>query len=69
MTQLGLEETPSSSVMIARALEDAGLPSDVLHVVLEQPAAIFQHLIASPIVRKISFIGSIVVGERMWLLV
>ncbi|GGR27347.1 NAD-dependent succinate-semialdehyde dehydrogenase [Agromyces mediolanus] len=56
------EETPASAVALARALTDAGLPNGVLNVLFGDPAAISTRLIASPVIRKVSFTGSIGVG-------
>src|SRR5581483_4664794 len=59
------EETPSTTLALARALADAGLPKGVLSVVFGVPAEVSSHLIASPVVRKISFTGSIAVGKHL----
>jgi succinate-semialdehyde dehydrogenase / glutarate-semialdehyde dehydrogenase len=59
------EETPGSCLALARALDDAGLPKGVLNVVFGVPADISTHLIASPVIRKISFTGSTAVGKHL----
>ncbi len=59
------EETPGSCLELARALDDAGLPKGVLNVVFGVPAIISEYLIASPVIRKISFTGSTVVGKHL----
>ncbi len=59
------EETPSTALALARALADAGLPTGVLNVVFGPPADVSSYLIASPIVRKISFTGSTAVGKHL----
>jgi succinate-semialdehyde dehydrogenase/glutarate-semialdehyde dehydrogenase len=59
------EETPGTALAIARALEDAGLPKGMLSVVFGVPSDISTHLIASPVIRKISFTGSTVVGKEL----
>jgi succinate-semialdehyde dehydrogenase / glutarate-semialdehyde dehydrogenase len=59
------EETPGSCLELARALDDAGLPKGVLNVVFGVPADISSYLIASPVIRKISFTGSTVVGKQL----
>jgi succinate-semialdehyde dehydrogenase/glutarate-semialdehyde dehydrogenase len=59
------EETPASALAVARALVDAGLPAGVLSIVFGVPAEISTHLLASPIIRKISFTGSIPVGKHL----
>lgn len=59
------EESPASALAIARALVDAGLPAGVLAMVFGVPSEISAHLIASPIIRKISFTGSVPVGKQL----
>lgn len=61
----GPEEAPSAVVAIARMFHEAGLPPGVLNVVWGVPAEVSEHLIASPVVRKISFTGSVPVGKRL----
>jgi succinate-semialdehyde dehydrogenase/glutarate-semialdehyde dehydrogenase len=59
------EETPGSALAVARALVDAGLPAGVLAIVFGVPSQVSTHLLASPIIRKISFTGSISVGKHL----
>lgn len=59
------EEAPGSCLELARCLDDAGLPKGVLNVVFGVPADISTYLIASPVIRKISFTGSTVVGKHL----
>ena len=61
----GPEDAPSAVVSIARMFHEAGLPPGVLNVVWGVPAEISEYLIASPIVRKISFTGSVPVGKHL----
>ncbi len=61
----GPEDAPSAVVAIARMFDDAGLPPGVLNVVWGVPADVSDHLIRSPIVRKISFTGSVPVGKQL----
>src|SRR5262249_7673497 len=51
------EETPGGCVELVKCFEDAGVPAGVVNLVFGVPAKISEHLIASPIVRKISFTG------------
>jgi succinate-semialdehyde dehydrogenase/glutarate-semialdehyde dehydrogenase len=60
------EETPGSAIAIARLFERAGLPKGVLNVVFGVPAEVSSYLIASPIVRKVSFTGSVPVGKHLY---
>ena len=59
------EETPASAVALADALVDAGLPDGVLSMLFGDPAQISETLIASPVIRKVSFTGSIGVGKHL----
>src|SRR5262245_6138584 len=59
------EEAPASALEVARALVDAGLPPGVLSVVFGVPAEISAYLLASPVIRAISFTGSIDVGKQL----
>ncbi|MBJ7262503.1 MAG: NAD-dependent succinate-semialdehyde dehydrogenase [Burkholderiaceae bacterium] len=61
----GPEDSPSAVMAIARLFHDAGLPKGVLNVVWGEPAEISDYLIRSPIVRKISFTGSVPVGKQL----
>jgi succinate-semialdehyde dehydrogenase/glutarate-semialdehyde dehydrogenase len=59
------EETPASALGILQALYDAGLPKDVAQAVFGVPDEVSRHLLASPIIRKLSFTGSTVVGKHL----
>ena len=59
------EETPASALEILDCLYEAGLPGDVAQAVFGEPAHVSSHLIASPVIRKISFTGSTRVGKSL----
>lgn len=59
------EETPGTCVEIVRAFDDAGLPPGVIGLVFGKPAHVSETLIASPVIRKISFTGSVPVGKHL----
>ena len=59
------EETPASPAALIKAFQDAGLPEGVLGLVFGNPAEISEYLIASPIIRKITFTGSTPVGKLL----
>ena len=61
----GPEDAPSAVVAIARLFHEAGLPPGCLNVVWGVPSEISTYLINSPIVRKISFTGSVPVGKQL----
>jgi len=61
----GSEETPGSVAALVEAFEAAGLPAGVLNAVFGVPDQISRHLIASPVIRKISFTGSTAVGRHL----
>lgn len=59
------EETPGTSVLMARCFAEAGLPAGVLNLVFGVPAEVSAHLIPSPAVRFVAFTGSIPVGKHL----
>ena len=59
------EETPGGCVELVKCFADAGLPAGVLNLVFGVPAEVSEHLIPSPLVKKISFTGSIPVGKHL----
>jgi succinate-semialdehyde dehydrogenase/glutarate-semialdehyde dehydrogenase len=61
----GPEETPASPAELIRAFHDAGLPPGVLGLVYGNPAEISSHLIAHPVIRKLTFTGSTPVGKQL----
>ncbi|MGL5361781.1 MAG: NAD-dependent succinate-semialdehyde dehydrogenase [Bosea sp. (in: a-proteobacteria)] len=61
----GPEEAPGAVIALVKAFADAGLPAGVLNLVFGRPPEISAHLIASPIIRKVSFTGSVAVGKQL----
>lgn len=59
------EETPASPIGLVQCLHDAGLPPGVLNLVYGVPSEISGHLIPSPVIRKLSFTGSVPVGKHL----
>jgi len=59
------EETPASPAELIRAFQDAGIPDGVVNLVYGNPAEISEYLIASPVIRKITFTGSTAVGKLL----
>lgn len=59
------EETPASALHMAGALVDAGLPAGVVQIVFGVPDAVSRQLLASPVIRKLSFTGSTTVGRHL----
>lgn len=59
------EETPASALGVLQCLLDAGLPKEVAQAVFGVPDQVSRHLLASPIIRKLSFTGSTVVGKHL----
>ncbi len=59
------EESPSTALALARALDDAGLPKGVLQIVFGVPDEVSSQLIASPIIRKVTFTGSVPIGRLL----
>jgi succinate-semialdehyde dehydrogenase/glutarate-semialdehyde dehydrogenase len=59
------EEAPASALAVLQCLLDAGLPKEVGQAVFGVPDEVSRHLLTSPIIRKLSFTGSTVVGKHL----
>ncbi|WP_299321291.1 NAD-dependent succinate-semialdehyde dehydrogenase [Parasphingopyxis sp.] len=59
------EETPACAIEIMKCVLDAGVPGHVAQMIFGVPDEVSTHLIASPIIRKISFTGSVPVGKHL----
>jgi succinate-semialdehyde dehydrogenase / glutarate-semialdehyde dehydrogenase len=59
------EEAPASALAILQCLLDAGLPKEAGQAVFGVPDEVSRHLLGSPIIRKLSFTGSTVVGKHL----
>ena len=59
------EETPACTGALVRCLTDAGLPDGVVQLVHGVPDTVSRHLIGSPVIRKVSFTGSVPVGRHL----
>ena len=61
----GAEETPASTAALVQCFLDAGVPGDAINLLYGDPEQISTHLIASPIVRLVTFTGSVAIGKRL----
>jgi succinate-semialdehyde dehydrogenase/glutarate-semialdehyde dehydrogenase len=59
------EESPNSALEVLKALLDAGLSQGVAQIVFGVPDEVSRHLLASPVIRKLSFTGSVAVGKHL----
>ncbi|MEG3002467.1 MAG: NAD-dependent succinate-semialdehyde dehydrogenase [Comamonas sp.] len=59
------EETPASPAALLKCFVDAGIPAGVVGLVYGDPAQISSYLIASPVIRKVTFTGSTAVGKQL----
>ena len=59
------EETPACTSALMRCIADAGVPGNVAQMVFGVPDAVSRTLIASPVIRHVSFTGSIPVGKHL----
>lgn len=59
------EETPAACIELVRAFVDAGVPVGVINLLYGVPASISEHVIRSPVIRKVSFTGSVGVGRLL----
>jgi len=61
----GPENTPGSVMGLVKAFVDAGLPAGVVNLVFGVPSEISEYLIPHPVIRKVSFTGSVAVGKQL----
>jgi succinate-semialdehyde dehydrogenase/glutarate-semialdehyde dehydrogenase len=59
------EETPAAPAELIRCFADAGVPAGVVNLVYGIPSEISEYLIPHPIIRKMSFTGSTIVGKQL----
>lgn len=59
------EETPSAGLALVQACIDAGVPADAVQCVFGVPNEVSTQLLASPIIRKVTFTGSTTVGKHL----
>jgi succinate-semialdehyde dehydrogenase/glutarate-semialdehyde dehydrogenase len=59
------QETPGCTGEMFRALADAGIPAGVAQLVHGEADLVSATLIASPVIRKVSFTGSVPVGKHL----
>src|ERR1700736_5510589 len=59
------EETPASPAELIRCFADAGVPAGVINLVYGVPSEISEYLIPHPIIKKMSFTGSTLVGKQL----
>ncbi len=59
------KETPETTQCIARCCHDAGVPAGVVNVISGPSAMLSDRLIASPLMRKLSFTGSTEIGKQL----
>ncbi len=61
----GSEDTPASCAEMMRSFVDAGVPRGALGLLYGNPAAISNFLVPHPIIRAVSFTGSVPVGKLL----
>jgi succinate-semialdehyde dehydrogenase/glutarate-semialdehyde dehydrogenase len=62
------ESTPAVALALMQCILDAEIPSSVVSMVFGDPALISGHLLRSPIIRLITFTGSVPVGKQLTVL-
>ncbi len=61
----GSEDTPAACAEMVRVFVDAGVPPGAIGLLFGEPAAISSYLIPHPVIRAVSFTGSIPVGKLL----
>lgn len=59
------KETPQTAYLIAACCQDAGIPNGVVNVVSGDASLVSNTMIASDVIRKVSFTGSTAVGKQL----
>jgi len=59
------EEAPGVVVGMVKACQEAGVPDGVLNLVFGDSQLVSEHLIRSPVIKKISLTGSVAVGKSL----
>lgn len=59
------EETPAAVAAMVACFHEQDLPAGALQLLFGQPAALSRQLLESPVVRKLSFTGSVEVGRLL----
>ena len=59
------KETPQTAYLIAACCQDAGIPDGVVNVVSGPSSLVSDTLIASDVIRKVSFTGSTEIGKQL----
>jgi len=59
------EETPGSPIGLVKCFHDAGVPAGVINLLYGTPAELSEYMIPHPVIRKISFTGSVPVGKQL----
>jgi succinate-semialdehyde dehydrogenase/glutarate-semialdehyde dehydrogenase len=59
------EETPAACAALVQCLLDGGLPPEVINLVYGVASEVSSHLLASPIIRAMTFTGSTSVGKHL----
>jgi len=59
------EETPASAILIAKCAEAAGVTAGVLNLLFGDPQHISGRLLASPVIKALTFTGSTQVGRQL----
>lgn len=59
------EDTPASALLMAKALQEAGLPDGVANVVFGVPSEVCPYILKSEVIRKMTFTGSVPIGKEL----
>lgn len=59
------EETPGACMLLVQCFLEGGVPADAISMICGEPAQISAALIAHPVIRKVSFTGSVAVGKHL----
>ncbi|HTR00160.1 MAG TPA: NAD-dependent succinate-semialdehyde dehydrogenase [Candidatus Acidoferrum sp.] len=59
------EDTPASAILMAKALQEAGVPDGTVNLVFGVPSEVCPYILRSGVVRALTFTGSIPIGKEL----
>src|SRR4029453_7291162 len=59
------EFAPATARLIVEVLAEAGLPAGVVNLLFGDPVSVTEQILASPVVKALTFTGSTAVGKQL----
>ncbi len=59
------EDTPASAILMAKALQEAGVPDGTVNLVFGVPSEVCPYILRSGVVKALTFTGSVPIGKEL----